>query len=220
MNMVIILFGAPGVGKGTIAAMLHEKYHIPHISSGNMIRDLIKHGKAGLDLKAIIEKGELIPDLLVYKIVGDRIKEEDCKKGYILDGFPRTTAQAKFLDELLKHVKMKIDMVVKLTASEGTIIKRVSGRRICEKCDAIYHLDNIPPKKPGICDKCGGKLIQREDDTPEVVKRRIEVYQKQTAEVIDFYRNKGLLVDIHTEQPINDIFNEICELSSKQKVYS
>jgi len=208
------------VGKGTIAAMLHEKYHIPHISSGNMIRDLIKHGKAGLDLKAIIEKGELIPDLLVYKIVGDRIKEEDCKKGYILDGFPRTTAQAKFLDELLKHVKMKIDMVVNLTASEGTIIKRVSGRRICEKCDAIYHLDNIPPKKPGICDKCGGKLIQREDDTPEVVKRRIEVYQKQTAEVIDFYRNKGLLVDIHTEQPINDIFNEICELSSKQKVYS
>ena len=208
--MIIILFGVPGVGKGTLAAMLNKRYNLPHISSGNLLRELISKGIAGEDLKAIINKGHLVQDLIVYKIVGDRLKEKDCEKGVILDGFPRTVAQAEFLDDLIKNGKIDNIKVINFKASEETIIKRLSGRRMCEKCDAIYHLQNIPPKKPGICDKCGGKLIQREDDKSEIIKNRIEVYKKQTAPVMDFYKKKGILLDINTEQPIEKIFEDTC----------
>ena len=210
VKMIIILFGVPGVGKGTLAAMLNKRYNLPHISSGNLLRELISKGIAGEDLKAIINKGHLVQDLIVYKIVGDRLKEKDCEKGVILDGFPRTVAQAEFLDDLIKNGKIDNIKVINFKASEETIIKRLSGRRMCEKCDAIYHLQNIPPKKPGICDKCGGKLIQREDDKSEIIKNRIEVYKKQTAPVMDFYKKKGILLDINTEQPIEKIFEDTC----------
>lgn len=200
----------PGVGKGTLAAMLNKKYKLPHISSGNLLRELVSKGIAGEDLKAVIDKGHLVQDLLVYKIVGDRLKEKDCEKGFILDGFPRTVAQAEFLDELVKRKNVEIAKVINFKASEKTIIKRLSGRRMCGKCDAIYHLENIPPKKAGICDKCGGELIQREDDKPEVIKNRIEVYKKQTAPVIDFYEKKRLLAYIDTEKPIEEIFEDTC----------
>lgn len=208
--MIIILFGVPGVGKGTLAAMLNKKYNLPHISSGNLLRELVNKGIAGEDLKAIIDKGHLVQDLLVYKIVGDRLKEKDCEKGFILDGFPRTIAQAEFLDDFVKHKNTNITNVINFKASEKTIIKRLGGRRMCSKCDAIYHLQNIKPKKAGICDKCGGELLQREDDKPEVIKNRIEVYKKQTAPVTDFYENKGLLVYIDTEKPIEEIFEDTC----------
>ncbi len=208
--MIIILFGVPGVGKGTLAAMLNKKYNLPHISSGNLLRELVNKGIAGEDLKAIIDKGHLVQDLLVYKIVGDRLKEKECENGFILDGFPRTIAQAEFLDDFVKHKNTNITKVINFKASEKTIIKRLGGRRMCSKCDAIYHLQNIKPKKAGICDKCGGELLQREDDKPEVIKNRIEVYKKQTAPVIDFYENKGLLVYIDTEKPIEEIFEDTC----------
>ena len=209
--MIIILFGVPGVGKGTLAAMLNKKYNLPHISSGNLLRELVSKGIAGEDLKAIIDKGHLVQDLLVYKIVGDRLKEKDCEKGFILDGFPRTVAQAEFLDNLVKQKNTNITKVINFKASEKTIIKRLGGRRMCSKCDAIYHLQNIPPKKEGVCDKCGGKLIQREDDKPEVIKNRIEVYKKQTAPVMDFYEKRKLLINVDTEKPIEDIFNDTCK---------
>ena len=150
------------------------------------------------------------PVFLTKKQVLDRLKEKDCEKGVILDGFPRTVAQAEFLDDLIKNGKIDNIKVINFKASEETIIKRLSGRRMCEKCDAIYHLQNIPPKKPGICDKCGGKLIQREDDKSEIIKNRIEVYKKQTAPVMDFYKKKGILLDINTEQPIEKIFEDTC----------
>ncbi|MBS3097642.1 adenylate kinase [Candidatus Woesearchaeota archaeon] len=208
--MIAVLFGVPGVGKGTIAAMLNKKYGIPHISSGNLLRELVQKGIAGEDLKSIIDKGYLVQDLLVYKIVGDRLKEKECEKGFILDGFPRTVAQAEFLDDFVKQKSTNITKVINFKASEKTVIKRLGGRRMCSKCDAIYHLQNIKPKKAGICDKCGGELIQREDDKPEVIKNRIEVYKKQTAPVIDFYEKKRLLADIDTEKPIEEIFEDTC----------
>jgi len=209
--MIIILFGVPGVGKGTLAAMLNKKYNLSHISSGNLLRELVSKGIAGEDLKAIIDKGHLVQDLLVYKIVGDRLKEKDCEKGFILDGFPRTVAQAEFLDNLVKQKNTNITKVINFKASEKTIIKRLGGRRMCSKCDAIYHLQNIPPKKEGVCDKCGGKLIQREDDKPEVIKNRIEVYKKQTAPVMDFYEKRKLLINVDTEKPIEEIFEDTCK---------
>ena len=209
--MIIILFGVPGVGKGTLAAMLNKKYNLSHISSGNLLRELVSKGIAGEDLKAIIDKGHLVQDLLVYKIVGDRLKEKDCEKGFILDGFPRTVAQAEFLDNLVKQKNTNITKVINFKASEKTIIKRLGGRRMCSKCDAIYHLQNIPPKKEGVCDKCGGKLIQREDDKPEVIKNRIDVYKKQTAPVMDFYEKRKLLINVDTEKPIGEIFEDTCK---------
>src|SRR3989338_4793510 len=208
--MIAVLFGVPGVGKETIAAMLNKKYGIPHISSGNLLRELVQKGIAGEDLKSIIDKGYLVQDLLVYKLVGDRLKEKECEKGFILDGFPRTVAQAEFLDNLVKQKNTNITKVINFKASEKTIIKRLGGRRMCSKCDAIYHLQNIPPKKAGICDKCGGELIQRQDDKPEVIKNRIEVYKKQTAPVMDFYEKRKLLINVDTEKPIEEIFEDTC----------
>jgi len=204
--MILILFGVPGVGKGTLAALLEKEFNIPHISSGNILRELVSNDIAGEDLKSLIHKGELVPDLLVYKLVGDRLKNKDCEKGFILDGFPRTIAQAEFLDKLLIHQNRKINKVIYFTAEESTIITRVGGRRICENCDQIYHLKNIMPKKEGICNKCGGKLIQREDDTPHVIKHRIKIYRQQTEPVIDFYKKENVLVEIDTEKPIPEIF--------------
>ena len=208
--MIIILFGPPGIGKGTLAAMLNKKFSIPHISSGNLLRELVNKKIAGEDLKLIINSGELVQDVLVLKIIGDRIKEKDCEKGFILDGFPRTVPQAEFLEKVLLNGTSKITKVINFKAKEETIISRLSGRRMCEKCDSIYHLQNIPPKVPGICDKCGGRLIQRKDDHPEVIKQRIEVYKKQTYPLISFYKKQGLLVDIDTEKPLEKIFEDVC----------
>lgn len=208
--MRLIIFGPPGVGKGTISGMLIKKYKIPHISSGNIIRELVHKDKAFSKFKSIVDKGGLLPDDAVIKIIEKRLMKPDCKNGYILDGFPRTIAQAEFLDKDLAKKGINIDHVLDLLASDEVIIERLSGRRMCKNCDAIYHLQNIPPKKAGVCDKCGGELIQREDDQPDVIKKRIIAYHKETQPLIDFYKQKELLVEIDTNKPIDEIFRYVC----------
>jgi len=198
--MNIVIFGPPGIGKGSISSLVKEKYKIPHIATGNILRE-----SADRKIKEYMENGLLVPDSEVMRIIEGRLREKDCKKGFILDGFPRTIEQAKFLDKN----KIRIDTVLNLVAATETIVARLSGRLICPKCGAIYHVKNIPPKKEGICDKCGSKLVQRADDKPDVIKNRIQVYQKQTKELIDFYRNKGLLVDVNGEGSLSAIFKDI-----------
>lgn len=198
--MNIVIFGPPGIGKGSISSLVKEKYGIPHIATGNILRE-----SADKKIRECMEKGLLVPDNEVMRIAEKRLKEKDCRKGFILDGFPRTLEQAKFLDEK----KVKIDIVINLVAATEIIIARLSGRLICPKCGAIYHVKNIPPKREGICDKCGSKLVQRADDKPEVVKNRIEVYQKQTRDLIGFYRGRKLLVDIDGEGDLSRIFRDI-----------
>lgn len=208
--MIILIFGPPGVGKGTISSMIKSKYKIPHISSGNLIREAIQEkSKYALELRPFLERGQLIPDAVAINIIKDRVSHEDCITGYILDGFPRTLPQAEFLDRMLTELSLKIDVVLNLIANEKVIIERLGGRRICKKCDAIYHIKNLKPKKKGVCDKCGSTLFQREDDKPATIRERIRVYQVQTKPLIDFYRERKILIDIDTEKPIDEIFEEV-----------
>jgi adenylate kinase len=208
--MIIIIFGPPGVGKGTISTMIKAKYDIPHISSGNIIREAIhKNGKFSLELKPFLERGQLVPDAIAINIIKERVANDDCKNGYILDGFPRTIPQAEFLDRVLDEQTLKINYVLNLTASDNVIIERLSGRRICKNCDAIYHIKNLKPKKSGICNKCGGVLFQREDDKPSTIRERIQVYHQQTIPLIDFYRVRKILIDIYTEKSLDEIFEDV-----------
>jgi len=194
----LVLLGPPGVGKGTYAKELSKKLGIPHISTGDIFREEVKkRSPLGLKVKEYLDKGLLVPDEIVNEVVRQRLSKEDCKKGFILDGYPRTLAQAKALDAMTK-----IDAALYFTAPKEVIIERVSGRRICPKCGAIYHIKNIPPKKPGICDVCGTPLIQREDDKPEVVEKRLKVYEETMKPVIDYYREKGLLIEVDASDPV------------------
>jgi len=203
--MNIILLGPPGIGKGTIAKMLSKQLDIPHVSSGDIIRKEIRlKTKSGIEAEAFVTKGLLIPDNIAIDLIKERLKEDDCKKGLIFDGFPRTIPQAEHLDK----TNIKIDKVINFTASEKTIIQRLSGRRICGKCAAIFHIKNIPPKVEGICDKCGGELYQRNDDKPESIKKRLEICKEQIDPLIDFYKKRGILADVDTEKPIPGIFKD------------
>lgn len=191
--MKLIFIGPPGVGKGTYASSISKIYGIPHISTGDMIRNEIKRRtELGLKIKRYVDSGELVPDKIVIEMVGKRLGENDCKRGFILDGFPRTLNQAKALDKITS-----IDLVLKFEAPVEVIIERISGRRICQRCGAIYHIKYMPPKIDGICDKCGGPLIQRKDDTPEVVLHRLKVYKKQFTPIIKYYREKNLIVEVY-----------------------
>lgn len=188
--MNLILLGAPGAGKGTQAEVISEKLGIPQISTGNILREAVKNGtECGLKAKSFMESGALVPDDVVIGILKDRINEEDCKKGYILDGFPRTVPQA----EALEAMGIIIDKVIELDVPDETIQGRLSGRRVCESCGASYHTEFKPTKVEGICDKCGGKAVQRKDDAPETVIERLKTYHKQTAPLADFYNKKGKL---------------------------
>jgi len=200
--MNIVIFGPPGVGKGSISLMLKRKYDVPHISTGNILRE---ESKKNPSIKVYLEKGALVPDEKVMSTVKKRLGKKDCEKGFILDGFPRTLTQARFL----KEIKVAIDFVLNLVLDTAIIISRLGGRLICPKDDSIYHTKNIPPKKPGICDKCGAKLVQRKDDKPEVIKKRIKVYKKQTEELIRYYRNEKLLIDIPANITLDKIFDNI-----------
>ena len=188
--MNLILLGAPGAGKGTQAEILSKKLDIPTISTGNILRAAIKNGTpVGLKAKSYMDAGQLVPDEVIIGIIGERLEEEDCRKGCILDGVPRTIAQA----EALEKADIKIDAVIAIEISEEEILRRMSGRRVCEACGSSYNLEALPPRVEGICDNCGGKLIQRKDDTPETVKARLEVYHKETEPLVEFYRQRGLL---------------------------
>jgi adenylate kinase len=197
----IVLLGPPGVGKGTYAGILSKKYNIPHISTGQMFRDAIKEGsELGRKVEGFISKGDLVPDEITIEVVKVRLKEKDCNKGFLLDGFPRTIPQAEALEKI-----RKIDKVLNFVASDETITERLSWRRTCKKCGAIYHLKNIPPKVEGICDKCGGELYQRSDETPAAIKVRMKEYNRKTKPLIDFYKKKKLLANIDANYPYEKI---------------
>ena len=197
--MKLILLGAPGAGKGTQADILCKELDIPTISTGNILRAAIKNGTpTGMKAKAFMDEGKLVPDDVIIGIITERVAEEDCKNGYILDGVPRTIAQA----EALEKAGIVFDDVVSIEISDEVIMERMSGRRVCEHCGASYHLVAVPPKQEGICDKCGGKLIQRKDDAPETVKARLEVYHKETEPLKAFYAQRGLLKSVENQATV------------------
>ena len=214
--MKIIMLGAPGAGKGTQAKMLADKYGIPHISTGDIFRANIKNGtELGKKAKEYMDQGLLVPDELVCDLVVDRVKQEDCNAGYILDGFPRTIPQAESLDAALGEIGEKVDYAINVEVPDENIVKRMSGRRACVACGATYHIVHIPTKVEGICDRCGKELILRDDDKPETVTKRLNVYHEQTQPLIDYYTNKGVLVEVDGTKDMNDVFDAIIEILGK-----
>ena len=208
--MKIIMLGAPGAGKGTQAKMIAEKYSIPHISTGDIFRANIKGGtELGMEAKKYMDQGQLVPDELTVRILLDRVAQDDCKNGYVLDGFPRTIPQAEVLDSELTKLGDKIDYAINVDVPDENIVKRMSGRRACVTCGATYHIVHIPPKQEGICDKCGSKLILRDDDAPETVLKRLGVYHDQTQPLIDFYNGKNVLKTVDGTVDSADVFAEI-----------
>ena len=208
--MKIIMLGAPGAGKGTQAKMIAEKYSIPHISTGDIFRANIKEGtELGKKAKTYMDKGELVPDEPVVDIVVDRLAKDDAAKGYVLDGFPRTIPQAEALDAALAKRNEKVDFAIDVNVPDENIVKRMSGRRACVGCGATYHIVNVPPKKEGICDTCGGELILRDDDKPETVLNRLSVYHEQTQPLIDYYTKEGILKTVDGTVPMMDVFSAI-----------
>ena len=208
--MNLILLGPPGAGKGTQAAKIIEKYNIPHISTAIRISINIKEGtELGKKAQEYMNKGELVPDELVVEIATDRLKEEDCREGFLLDGFPRTVFQAEKLDEFLAGRGEKIDHVLDIDVDKEELMVRLTGRRVCKKCGASFHVVNIPPKKEGVCDNCGGELEQRKDDNEETAANRIEVYNKETKPLIDYYEKAGNITHIDGTIGLENVFNTI-----------
>lgn len=208
--MKIIMLGAPGAGKGTQAKMIADKYDIPHISTGDIFRANIKNGTAlGMEAKGYMDQGKLVPDELTVKILLDRVAKDDCKNGYVLDGFPRTIPQAEVLDKALTELNDKIDFAINVDVPDENIVRRMSGRRACLNCGATYHITHVPPKTEGICDRCGNELILRDDDKEETVKNRLTVYHEQTQPLIEFYTAKGVLKDVDGTQDMQVVFDNI-----------
>jgi adenylate kinase len=202
--------GLPGAGKGTQAEKIVEKYQIPHISTGDMFRLAIKQGTdLGKKAKSFMDKGELVPDEVTIGIVKERLSMDDCQKGFLLDGFPRTVAQAEALENLMADLNETMDYVLHVNVPTEHLIERLTGRRICPACGATYHVVYNPPKQEGICDKDGTELIQRDDDKSDTVKKRLEVNLEQSQPLLDFYRDKGYLVTIDGNQDINQVFDDI-----------
>lgn len=211
--MKIIMLGAPGAGKGTQAKMIADKYQIPHISTGDIFRANIKNGtELGKKAKDFMDKGLLVPDELVVDLVVDRIKQDDCEKGYILDGFPRTIPQAEALDKALEGINDKVDFAINVEVPDENIINRMAGRRACVGCGATYHLEFKPTKVEGKCDTCNADLILRDDDKPETVKKRLNVYHEQTQPLIDYYTKKGIIAEVDGTLDINDVFGAIIKI--------
>lgn len=208
--MKIIMLGAPGAGKGTQAKMLSEKYQIPHISTGDIFRANIKENtELGKKAKNYMDQGLLVPDELVVDLVVDRMAKADCENGYVLDGFPRTIPQAESLTAALEKLNEKVDFALNIEVPDEVIVDRMSGRRSCSKCGAIFHVVTIPPKQDGICDVCGAELVQRDDDKAETVKKRLEVYHEQTAPLIEYYNKQNVLLNIDGTIELNEVFNTI-----------
>jgi len=212
-RMKIIMLGAPGAGKGTQAKKIAERYGLPHVSTGDIFRANIKNGtELGIEAKKYMDQGMLVPDELTVKILLDRVAQEDCKNGYILDGFPRTIPQAEVLDKALTELGDQIDYAVNVDVPDENIVNRMSGRRACVACGGTYHIVYAPTKVEGICDACGGELILRDDDKPETVQKRLSVYHEQTQPLIDFYNNKKILVEVDGTQEMNEVFDAIVRI--------
>lgn len=208
--MKIIMLGAPGAGKGTQAKMIADKYGVPHISTGDIFRANIKNGtELGMEAKKYMDQGLLVPDELTVKILLDRVAQEDCKDGYVLDGFPRTIPQAEVLDKALAELGDKIDYAIDVDVPDGNIVKRMSGRRACLACGATFHIEHVPPKQEGICDRCGKELVLRDDDKAETVQNRLKVYHDQTQPLIEFYGGKGVLRTVDGTKSMQEVFDSI-----------
>jgi adenylate kinase len=207
------MLGAPGAGKGTQAQMICDKYGIPHISTGDLFRANIKNGtELGKKAKDYMDKGQLVPDELTVQLLLDRVANPDCSNGYVLDGFPRTIPQADVLDRELTKLGDKVDFAINVDVPDENIIRRMSGRRACLKCGATYHIEHIPPKTEGICDRCGSELVQRDDDKPETVKSRLDVYHEQTQPLIEYYNEKNILKTVDGTRDLNDVFSDIVKI--------
>ncbi|MFD1453992.1 MULTISPECIES: adenylate kinase [Oceanobacillus] len=214
--MNLILMGLPGAGKGTQAEKINEKYNIPHISTGDMFRLAIKEGTdLGKKAKEYMDQGNLVPDEVTIGIVKERLAKDDCAGGFLLDGFPRTIAQAEALQELTADLNKTIDYVLHVDVPEEKLVERLTGRRICPTCGTTYHVVYNPPKEEGICDKDGSQLIQRDDDQPETVKKRLAVNVEQTQPLLDFYQDKGYLVKVDGDRDIDDVFSDIESILDK-----
>jgi adenylate kinase len=209
--MKLIFLGAPGAGKGTIASAIGKELGLPQVSTGDLFRDAVKNGtELGLRVKGIMEKGELVPDELTVALVRERLGRPDTAKGYILDGFPRTIPQAEALASF-QH----IDGVINFLCGDEVVVSRLSGRRICRSCGAIYHVQNLPPRREGICDRCGGELYVRDDDRIDSIRNRLRVYREQTEPLVGFYRGRGLLYDIDSEQNVENSLVQLRQLLKK-----
>lgn len=211
--MKIIMLGAPGAGKGTQAKQIADKYAIPHISTGDIFRANLKAGtELGKKAKEYMDQGLLVPDELTCDLVMDRISQDDCKNGFVLDGFPRTIPQAEALDAALAKINEKMDYAIDVDVPDENIVKRMSGRRACLNCGATYHIVSIPTKVEGICDRCGSQVVLRDDDQPETVKKRLDVYHEQTQPLIDYYKEQNILRTVDGTQPMEDVFGAIVEI--------
>lgn len=210
--MKIIMLGAPGAGKGTQAKKIAEKYDIPHISTGDISEPILKRNRAWTESKTYMDQGLLVPDELVVDLVVDRVNQEDCSKGYVLDGFPRTIPQAEALDKALSAMGQKMDYAINVEVPDENIVNRMSGRRACVDCGATYHIVYAPTEKEDVCDKCGGSLILRDDDKPETVLKRLGVYHEQTQPLIDYYTKAGILKEVDGTIDINDVFAAIVQI--------
>ena len=211
--MKIIMLGAPGAGKGTQAKKIAAKYGIPHISTGDIFRANIKNGtELGKKAKTYMDQGLLVPDELVVDLVVDRVNQDDCKNGYVLDGFPRTIPQAEALTEALAKMGQKVDYAIDVDVPDENIVRRMGGRRACVGCGATYHVEYAPTKREGICDVCGGELILRDDDKPETVQKRLNVYHEQTQPLIDYYTKAGILKTVDGTVDIDDVFQAIVDI--------
>jgi len=212
----LLIMGPPGAGKGTQAAEIVKELKVPHISTGDMLREAVKKGtEMGKKAKEYMDKGQLVPDEVIIGVVKERLAQPDCKAGFLLDGFPRTLPQAEALDQTLKEMGIKLDSVINIRVPRERIVDRITGRRVCRSCGDTYHIVNKPPKENDKCDKCGGELYQRSDDTAETVNKRLDVYEAQTQPLLDYYGKQGIVVDINGDQPINRVLEDILSALKK-----
>lgn len=216
--MRLILLGPPGAGKGTQAKLLEKRYGIPQVSTGDILRQAVAEGSPlGLEAKAYMDKGALVPDQVVIGIIRDRLQKPDSVKGYILDGFPRTVVQAEALTSTLAAMGQSLDRVLSVEVEEEELVRRLSGRRVCSSCGEMFHLDSRPPKRPGVCDRCGGELYQREDDEEETIRRRLEIYRERTEPLIGYYEGQGLLSRVDGRGVVEEVFRRIVRILEERK---
>ena len=217
--MKMILLGGPGAGKGTQAQKLSEKYNAQHIATGDILRQAVKdETEMGVLARSYMDKGQLVPDEVVIGIIEDRLAQPDARAGFVLDGFPRTVPQAQALDELIARLDMPLDAVVNINTSANVVVDRLSGRRTCRDCQTVYHVTYSPTKEAGICDECGGQLYHRDDDKEETIRERLQVYEKQTAPLLDYYQGSGKLVEVPGDDTIDEVYAAICR-SLSQLIY-